>query len=77
MCDFGESKIQEESHATTFVGTLGYLPPERLLLKNAECSYDERSDVWSLGITLIELIMGHLPYIKPSELVGKLFYTFI
>ena len=39
-------------------GTLLYLPPERF---GGE-PYDERSDVWSLGITLAEIVYGDIPY---------------
>ena len=36
-----------------------YLPPERL--DNDE-PYDIRTDIWSLGITLIEIVYGAIPY---------------
>jgi serine/threonine protein kinase len=39
-------------------GTLLYLPPERF---SGE-SYDERTDVWSLGITLVEIVYGDFLY---------------
>ena len=37
-------------------GTLHYLPPERF---DGE-PYDERTDVWSLGITLVEIVYGDI-----------------
>jgi serine/threonine protein kinase len=37
-------------------GTLLYLPPERFGCE----PYDERTDVWSLGITLVEIIYGDI-----------------
>ena len=37
-------------------GTLLYLPPERF---GGE-PYDERTDVWSLGITLVEIVYGDI-----------------
>ena len=37
-------------------GTLAYLPPERF---GGE-PYDERTDVWSLGITLVEIVYGDI-----------------
>ena len=47
-------------------GTLLYLPPERF---GGE-PYDERTDVWSLGITLVEIVYGdiyNLYNIKESQ----------
>ena len=47
-------------------GTLLYLPPERF---GGE-PYDERTDVWSLGITLVEIVYGdiyHLYKIKEFQ----------
>ena len=37
-------------------GTLLYWPPERF---DGE-PYDERTDVWSLGITLVEIVYGDI-----------------
>lgn len=45
--------------ASTVVGTMAYWPPERF---NLEDRYDSRSDVWSFGITLIEVLYGQVPY---------------
>merc|ERR1711871_429686 len=42
----------------TFVGTFKYMSPERI--RNER--YDYASDVWSLGITLIEASTGQYPY---------------
>jgi serine/threonine protein kinase len=45
------------SMASTFGrGTPLYIPPERF---NGE-PYDERTDVWSLGITLVEIVYGDI-----------------
>ena len=40
------------------IGTILYTPPE--MLKNLE--YNEKVDLWSLGITLYYLYMGYSPY---------------
>ena len=42
------------------IGTLSYAAPE--IIKSLK--YDEKCDLWSLGITLYESIFGYLPYGK-------------
>lgn len=58
LCDFGISKILENSMNS--VGTLRYWPPEwcRLQKSAHDTGYNVRNDVWSLGITLTNLILG-------------------
>jgi serine/threonine protein kinase len=58
LCDFGESRILEDSTASTNAGTNLYWPPERF----CGGTYDIKTEVWSLGITLLEIILGKLPY---------------
>ena len=40
------------------IGTISFTPPE--IFKKME--YDEKVDLWSLGMTLYQLYMGHSPY---------------
>ena len=40
------------------IGTIAYTPPE--MFKNMD--YDEKVDLWSLGITLYHIYMGNTPY---------------
>ena len=46
--------------ARVIVGTPGYAAPEQLLGRNA----DERSDIYSVGVLLYELLAGRLPHIS-------------
>jgi len=58
LTDFGVSGELINSIANTFVGTSVYMSPERI--QGAE--YSVKSDIWSLGITLIELAYGRPPF---------------
>ncbi|CAD5221116.1 unnamed protein product [Bursaphelenchus xylophilus] len=61
ICDFGISGYLEDSMAKTKdVGCRPYMAPERLMASIE--GYDTRSDVWSLGITLVETARGVFPY---------------
>ncbi|VDK46585.1 unnamed protein product [Cylicostephanus goldi] len=60
LCDFGISGFLIESRAKSKgAGCPPYMAPERV---REDTPYDIRSDVWSLGITLVELATGHFPY---------------
>merc|ERR1712232_43417 len=58
LCDFGVSGQLMDSIARTYVGTNSYMAPERVLGD----PYTVRSDVWSLGLTLVEFATGRHPY---------------
>jgi len=66
LTDFGISKRNDQSLHTSFLtGTVTYLSPERLEAK----SYCRKSDVWSLGVLLIELAVGSgSPFRKTSSI---------
>jgi serine/threonine protein kinase len=59
LCDFGVSRIMDDAEASTYVGTLLYWPPERF--SEDVKRFDSRADVWSLGITLVEVAYGTYP----------------
>lgn len=62
LCDFGISGFLIESRAKSkLAGCPPYMAPERVR-STENTPYDIRSDVWSLGITLVELATGHFPY---------------
>lgn len=58
LCDFGVSVQLIDSIARTFIGTNAYMAPERI---NGQ-DYSIHSEVWSLGVSLFELAVGHFPY---------------
>ena len=58
LCDFGWAKELTVNNRSTFCGTMEYMAPE---IMGSE-KYDFGVDVWSLGILLYELIMGHSPF---------------
>ncbi|EEC03812.1 dual specificity mitogen-activated protein kinase kinase 6 [Ixodes scapularis] len=63
MCDFGISGYLVESIAKTMnAGCKPYMAPERINPERSHLGYDVKSDVWSLGITMIELSIGKFPY---------------
>ncbi|XP_070580900.1 LOW QUALITY PROTEIN: dual specificity mitogen-activated protein kinase kinase 6-like [Ptychodera flava] len=64
MCDFGISGHLVDSVAKTMdAGCKPYMAPERIDPEIAdEKGYDIKSDVWSLGITMVELATGKFPY---------------
>lgn len=50
------------------MGTIIYWPPERFLLNER---LDSKSDVWGLGITLLETICGKIPFLNERGVVPK------
>ncbi len=61
LTDFGIAKILTGAHVTSsggMVGTPAYMSPEQGLGEAG----DERSDIYSLGVILYQLVTGRLPY---------------
>ncbi|UZJ52577.1 hypothetical protein CBS101457_001897 [Exobasidium rhododendri] len=73
LCDFGVSGQLEKSLAKTNIGCQSYMAPERIKgeSQNLVGTYTVASDVWSLGLTIVETTMGTYPY--PPETYSNVF----
>jgi calcium-dependent protein kinase len=61
--DFGLSKyIKPGKMSETYCGSLFYVAPE--IIKG---SYDQRVDVWSLGVIMHVLLAGFPPFIDQDD----------
>jgi len=67
LVDFGIAKAVTQAHRTktgTVKGKLSYMSPEQLRAQPV----DRRADIYSLGVTLYELIAGQKPFNANNEL---------
>ncbi|XP_025112798.1 dual specificity mitogen-activated protein kinase kinase 7-like [Pomacea canaliculata] len=64
LCDFGISgRLVDSKAKTRSAGCAAYMAPERIDPPDpTRPDYDIRADVWSLGISLVELATGEFPY---------------
>ncbi|GJX32382.1 mitogen-activated protein kinase kinase 1, partial [Tanacetum coccineum] len=68
ITDFGVSAMLASSmgQRDTFVGTYNYMSPERISGK----AYDYKSDIWSLGLVILECAIGRFPFIQSEDQQG-------
>lgn len=63
VLDFGISKVAQDGGGVTttkaFVGSPLYMSPEQMRSARAA---DSRSDIWSLGVVMFELLAGEVPF---------------
>ncbi|WVQ95561.1 hypothetical protein IAU59_002658 [Kwoniella sp. CBS 9459] len=73
LCDFGVSGQLEKSLAKTNIGCQSYMAPERIKSEtaNQNPTYTVSSDVWSVGLSIVELAKGCYPY--PPETYSNVF----
>lgn len=82
LCDFGVSRVLETigQKVATFIGTHKYMAPERVISDE----YSIPSEIWSLGMTILEMGLGRYPFqsessdpplaVRPIELVQCIVY---
>lgn len=63
MCDFGWAVYSEDEYRTTFCFSPVYRPPELIM----SGKYDEKVDIWAIGILTYELLIGKIPFKINSE----------
>ncbi|KAI0522250.1 kinase-like domain-containing protein [Xylaria bambusicola] len=77
ICDFGVSGNLVASIAKTNIGCQSYMAPERIsggaFMQSgaSDGTYSVQSDIWSLGLTIIECGMGEYPY--PPDVSSTIF----
>jgi serine/threonine protein kinase/Tfp pilus assembly protein PilF len=66
LLDFGLAAVQGEKKVTrsgSTIGTVAYMSPEQI----AGREIDARSDIFSLGVVIYELVAGRTPFRRDSE----------
>lgn len=72
LCDFGVSGNLVASMAKTNIGCQSYMAPERIKSLNPDiATYTVQSDIWSLGLSILEMALGRYPY--PPETFDNIF----
>ncbi|RAL15028.1 aurora family serine/threonine-protein kinase [Aspergillus homomorphus CBS 101889] len=62
ISDFGWSVHAPNNRRQTMCGTLDYLPPEMLKPGSQDNFYNEKVDLWSLGVLTYEFLVGEAPF---------------
>ncbi len=75
VLDFGIAQFLSDSTESdqtgSFMGTLAYCSPEQIAGKDL----DNRSDIYSLGITMFEVLTGHIPIQAETNSIGSWFHA--
>jgi aurora kinase, other len=62
ISDFGWSVHAPNNRRATLCGTLDYLPPEMIKSGSKDNWYNEKVDLWSLGVLTYEFLVGEAPF---------------
>ncbi len=74
ILDFGLAKVKGKTQLTkdgSTLGTVKYMSPEQIRNERV----DKRTDIWSVGVMLYEMITGRYPF--KGEYEASLFYSII
>jgi serine/threonine-protein kinase len=64
IVDFGLARLAStgSTQSMSTAGTIGYMSPEQTVGKFV----DQRTDIWSLGIVLVEMVTGKNPFLRET-----------
>ena len=73
IMDFGLAKLKDEvrSSKSGIAGTIAYMAPEQL----QGFEVDTRTDIWSFGVVMYEMLMGQLPF--KGEYESAMMYSIV
>jgi len=74
LCDFGISGVMNNSRCQTMErGCRPYMAPEKINPNlESQSGYSVKADIWSLGISLIEVATGQHPYHEASDFLSQI-----
>ena len=69
ILDFGIAKLlqSDNNHTNYYLGTLAYSSPEQMEGKQL----DNRSDIYSLGVMMFEMLTGKMPLTAQTRSFGS------